>query len=181
MSFSFPVAFFSKLNVILYPRPTGYTTPIITNTTFTNPSNAYDTTTSGPDTSTYADQITSAVSTAIGTIVYTGIGTVNGTLNVNLSTITEDNISSNELNEAFSYVNLLWSKDGGSTWSSTGWSLGNSFGFTNDLTQQTNSVTISGATGDVQVKVETQSERVGSGLGLATATSEAKIYDIWMT
>ena len=166
-------------------RPTGYTQLVATKTTLTNPGYSYDTPAGAfPDTVNYSTQFTSEVTTAgsvTGQTAYTGIGTRNGTLSVNLTTTTQDTISLDTLNEAISSVTLYWSKDGGSTWNQTGWSNGGqySIAFTSDVTQFTDSVTISGATGDVQVRVDTQSQYIGGTASQrALATAYAYIYDI---
>jgi hypothetical protein len=166
-------------------RPSSYTTPGTTNTTFTTPTYAYTNATGAkgvpPDTTNYATQYTTVTSNpgSTGTSIYTGLGTNNGTLYIAMTTTTEDIFSGDGNSEAVSSVVVTYSKDGGTTWNP--WFIIQGGGDIVYTSPQT--VVISGASGDVQVKITTNSIKSGTGGGLhgASAAAQAQIYDIWIS
>ncbi len=164
------------------PRPTSYTESLAVGGKLTNPTYAYDTINSPPDISTYAalQEINGSTSgTYQSYAIYTGIGTINGTLHIAISTATQNIISSNGINEAISSAEVDYSKDGGSTWSTVSIATGG----TNDFVNTTPlTVSLTGVTGDVQVKIIVNGQYVYSSdpLAVANAGVYANIYDIWM-
>ncbi len=153
-----------------------------TGTTPTNPTYAYDTTSSSLDSSTYST-LTTAINTAsIQTYVFSNSTYFSGTLYVYIQNIaTADNTSSDTINEAISSVSIIVSLDGGTTWLNTAnsfsqgslWTAGSgvsNYTLSRSLTNQLIS--------DIRVKITCNSQRLGSGASLAIASVTCGIYDI---
>lgn len=158
------------------------TTASYTGTTPTNPTYAYDTSAASLDSSTYSTYGSSINTTSTQTYIFSNSGYFTGTLYVYINSIsTQDNISSDNLNEAISTVTIVISLDGGTTWLTTTnsfsqtstWTAGAgvlNYTLTKYLTNQLIS--------NIRVKITCISHRLGSGTSLAIASVTCNIYDI---
>lgn len=142
-------------------RPTSWTCS--GNGYYASPEQAYDN-----DPLTYAEIDSPPTGSNSETAIFTGFGSVNGTLEVIITTSTED--VTDDIAEAISSVSVYYSTDG-SSYTNIGGGAGG-----NDLNCGTLSQAVSGS--QLWVKVVCYSRLMTRSPNSAQATSRALIYDI---